>query len=321
MPRMLGRRLITAAVLVLCLLAPATAWAGEGEDEDEPFAAFALQGTNGYRIVVVAMADEAAGGPGRVVVLAVHKSRERFAYYQTKATVTTTGLQADFGALGRIDLVLAKSGGERNVRGLCGGRTKLERASYWGTFEFHGEQGFTEASASRIAYNPLAYFRFFFCRNEVDVSVADADDPGPGALLRAILRPTKRSALLLEVAKNRPEGRVLVQAGLGERRHGVAIARVVRMFAGASSFDYDRGLGTATLDPPVPFSGSANFRREAEEPRRWTGSLKVDLPGRANVSLTRPGLRPKLRRGSYSVSEFSLGRLGFGRPLALLEAP
>lgn len=318
---MLGRCLIAAAVLVLCLLGPATAWSGEDGDEDEPIASFAVKGTNGYRIVVFAMADEAAGGPGRVVVLAMHKSRERLAYYQAKAIVTATGLQADFGPLGRIDLVLAKSGGERTVCGLCSDRTKVERASYWGTFEFHGEQGFTEASANRIAYNPLAYFGLFFCSNEVDVDVADPEDPGPGAVLRAVAEPTQRSVLALEAVKNRPKGRVLLQAGLRERRNGILIARAVGKFADAPSLDYDRGLRTATLDPPAPFSGSARFRREGERSRRWTGSLRVDLPGRANVSLTRPDLQPTLRRGSYSVSEFSLGRPNLGRPLTLLEAP
>jgi hypothetical protein len=317
----LGKRLITAAILAFCLLAPATAWAGEDENEDEPYASFAVQGTNGYRIIVYAMAEDAAGGPGRILVVAMHKSRERMAYYQAKATVTTTGLQADFGALGRIDLVLAKSGGERTVRGLCGGRTKIERASYWGTFEFHGEQGFTEASANRIAYNPIAIFRLSFCSNEVDVAAAGPEDPGRGALLSALVGPSQRSALLLRAVKNHPEGRVLLQAVLGERRHGVLIARLVEMFADAPALEYDRGLRTATLDPPAPFSGSARFRREAERPGRWSGGLRVDLPGRANVALTRPDLHPKLRRGSYSVSEFSVDRPTLARPLALLEAP
>lgn len=318
---MLGRRLITAAVLVLCLLAPATAWAGESEEEDEPYASFALSGTNGYRIIVVAQANEVTGGPGRVVVLAMHKSRERLAYYLTKATVTRTGLQADLGALGRINLVFVNSGGERTVRGLCGGRTEIERASYWGTFEFHGEQGFTDVSASRIAYDPLGYFRLAFCSNDVDVDAAGPEDPGPGALLRAFVRPTQRSLLSLEAVKNHPDGRVLVQAALRERRPRIAIIRAVGMFFDAPSLEYDRGLRTATLDPPAPFSGSASFLREDERPGRWAGNLRVDLPGRANVSLTRPDLRPKLRRGSFSVSEFSLERPSFGRSLALLEAP
>ena len=66
--------------------------------------------------------------------------------------------------------------------------------------------------------------------------------------------------------------------------------------------------------------GTASFRRDAEGARRWSGNLRVDFPGNANVFLTRSELRPKLRRGSWSISDFSFDR-PFGRPLALLEAP
>lgn len=317
---MLGRRLISAAVLVLCLLAPASAWGGVEEDEeDRPYASFAVQGTNGYRLIVFAAAGE-PGEPGEIIVLAMHRSRERAAAYQTKAIVTPTTLYADLGSRGRISLGLAKTGIEKSVR-TCAGRAEIERATYWGTFEFHGEQGFSEASASRIPFNPLAYLSLFFCSKDIDVTASGSGDPGPGALLRGSTKLPKRSSLSLEAVKSRPGGRALIRTSLRERRDGIAIIRGVGMFPAAPSLDYDRGLSTATLAPPAPFSGSARFRRDSEGAGRWSGDLRVDLPGRANVSLTRPALRPRLRRGSYSVSDFSFERPALLRPLSLLQAP
>lgn len=316
-----GRRLIGAAVLVLCLLAPATAWAGEDED-DEPFASFAVKASNGYRIVVYAAAEaEDEPGPrGEVLLMVMNRGLDQLASYHTKAVVTPTTLQADFGRLGRIDLVLAKSSGTRRVPLRCGGRVPIEKANYWGTFEFHGERGFTEASANRIAFNPYAFLGLVLCDKEVDVNTAGPSNPGPGALLRAFGKTSRRSALVVEAVKNRPKGRVLVRASLGEQRGRIGIVRAVELKVSAPALDYDRGLRAAVLDPPAPFSGSARFRREAEGAARWSGNLRVDLPGRANVSLTRDELRPRLRRGSWSVFDL-FDRPSLGHPLALLEAP
>jgi hypothetical protein len=51
----------------------------------------------------------------------------------------------------------------------------------------------------------------------------------------------------------------------------------------------DRFLGRV-----APFAGSARFDLEAKAGRRWSGDLTVDMPGRADVSLTGPPLRASL---------------------------
>jgi hypothetical protein len=53
----------------------------------------------------------------------------------------------------------------------------------------------------------------------------------------------------------------------------------------SSAFDFASPLRTATLAPPVPFTGQATFRRNANPANRWTGNLSVDFPGRADVPL------------------------------------
>ena len=41
----------------------------------------------------------------------------------------------------------------------------------------------------------------------------------------------------------------------------------------------------ATISPPAPFSGTGTFSREAGKAARWTGDLKVELPGFGDVPL------------------------------------
>lgn len=58
-------------------------------------------------------------------------------------------LRADLGAVGRIDLTLVPSGVKKQARSACEKRSvSYEGATYEGTFEFHGEEGFTDLSAS-----------------------------------------------------------------------------------------------------------------------------------------------------------------------------
>lgn len=314
---MLGRCLITAAVLALCLLGPATALAAE--DEDEPFHTFVAKATNGYRVMVLAGAD--AGEPGEAFIFALHRSGERGAYYRTGARVTSTSVEADLGRLGRINLRLFKSGKAREARLRCTtGRVDYEKATYYGTFEFHGEQGFTDASANRIAYDIRPFGNLFACGNQAIIDAADPEQPETGALLRGHARRGTR-AFMLEAVKNRQQGRVLVRASLRERRAKLAIVRSVGLYAAPTALDYEPKLNAAELSPPAPFSGTARFRRDATATGRWTGTLRVDFPGQRNVSLVRADLDPTLRRGSWHVRGGGSDRPVLGRPLALLEAP
>ena len=62
----------------------------------------------------------------------------------------------------------------------------------------------------------------------------------------------------------------------------------------ASVFGFEPGLGTATLEPRAPFSGSAVFHRGARPANRWRGDLSVDFPGLSDVSLAGTKMRANL---------------------------
>lgn len=306
-------------VLGLCLLAPAAAPAAVEEDEGA-IAAFRLQASNGYGVYVLA-SRQPGDARGRMLIL-VGSKRGGAVIYGTSAVVEETGIRADLGELGRIDLEYVPLPGKEKYS--CGSEDEvsyLSRGEYRGVFELHGEEGYTEARRTRLSADESILYDLV-CGESV-VTFADATGPGlPGARFRATLRRGEDSALNFEIKKNRPAGPAAFSVAVRERRGKIMIRREIEGTVGAGSFRYDPRLRTATVSPPAPFDGSATFRREAPRRNRWRGDLTIDLPGRADAPLVQPGLRFRLVHARWTKSLNRASRpAAFGRPLALLEAP
>lgn len=73
--------------------------------------------------------------------------------YAALTTVSPTKLEADLDALGRISLDIVPTGVEKTLRSRCGGETVTFEK---GTFEFRGEEGFTEVTAGSRSTSPSA---------------------------------------------------------------------------------------------------------------------------------------------------------------------
>jgi hypothetical protein len=101
------------------------------------------------------------------------------------------------------------------------------------------------------------------------------------------------------VIKNRPKARAHYEVGISEMSNGISIGRFAGLVTPAGTFTYDPKVLTATLSPPAPFSGSAQFHRSAKPANRWSGNLTVDLPGRAGVKLTGGGLTARLAHAHW----------------------
>lgn len=295
---MLGKRSLAVALLALCLLAPASAAAAEEEFEGA-FGAFTLKASNGYRVSVLASSRHADGRGELLIFVGAKRSS---VLYATKATVTPTAIEADLGELGRIDLEYVPTGVMEKVRSRCDDDVgTFEKASYRGTFEFRGEEGFTKASATRVPVDN----RFLIDLICGGTGFSETRGAGlPGARLRVLPKHGKTSALDFELRKNRPSARSLLSVQVRERRHGIDISRGIETLAGSAAFDYDPLLRMATVAPPVPFDGSATFDRDARSANRWTGNLTVDLPGRSNVALAGPGLGASLVHARWSKPVF-----------------
>ena len=319
---MLGRLLggVAVALVLAAWVPPATTLAVE---EDESVSAvLSLKASHGYRLMVLADNDGDDPGQvqGNVIILAFNHRHKRSAAYLTKGVVTTEKLKVDLGKLGRIDLGLVKSGKEVKARAPAPCNREMfeyEKTSYRGSFVFRGEAGYTSVRASRVPVSPQLWINLV-CSNHFEVKAEELPPATRGARLGAELRGKGAGGTKFEVVRNRPGGRTLVSAVVSERRHGIAIARGTEFLTGGATFAYDSSLSTASVDLPAPFSGSASYRRDAKPSHRWEGNLTVDLPGRPNVPLVRPGLRPTLVPAIWSVEPPSfdyrlrtLGRMAY----------
>jgi hypothetical protein len=292
--RVRGGRAATALGVLLAFSAvavvvPAPA-AATDSDLKHAFA-FRVEASNGYDILAFA-SNQRADGQGDIALIVSRGNAS--VIYVAAARLTATSIEADLGRLGEVSLEVMPSGKTRKVRMSCEGEgpetVSFEPQSYRGSFEFHGEEGFTEATTS----SPTEYTRFFF--DLICGSVGGGESYGarlPGARLG--LRSHRGSShLRLQVNKNRPGARARFEVESKEERQGIWISRTRTLRAGAGAFDYDRLLETATLAPPAPFSGHATFHRGAATANRWSGNLTVDLPGRSDVPLTGAGIEATL---------------------------
>ncbi len=275
------------AVLALgTLLAPVHAVALDSDLKGS--AIFWLKASNDYSILALA-ASERADGRGDIVLFVGGKRGG--AIYGAPATITPTKLEADLGDLGRISLDIVPSGVKRTLKSRCRDRpVTFEPDSYRGTFEFNGEEGYTAASTQRLE----EYARFWLDLGCGVFSSGEGSGHGlPGARLR-LVRGKRHHRLSLQANKNGPGARSRFEVEIHEKRGRIEISRSTTLWAGAAAFGYDPLLRTATLAPPAPFSGQATFHRGAAAANRWSGNLRVDLPGRSGVPLTDTGVRATL---------------------------
>lgn len=290
---MVGRRwskfVAGALTVATAMLVPVPGASAEGEPDTGAFNAFNLKASHGYRVMVLASSTKEYRN-GRVLIAVSRKGQE--VNYFAPAQVTDTSVEADLGALGRIDVTFQPSGEKGVAHPICdrSQRVTYSRGSYVGTIDLRGEEGYTRVRAESAPYS-LHPFIDFICPG---YSHNETFGHGvSGARLRARMK-AGGERIELQVNQNRPGARVRIGASTDERRGEIWISREVTSFLPAASFGFAPDLRVASLRPPAPFSGSAHFLRTAAPPNRWTGSLALDFPGRSNVSLAGTRFRATL---------------------------
>jgi hypothetical protein len=260
-------------------------------------ASFQLQGTNGYQIQFGGF-SERLDGRGEISIGVARNRHAGVAFYSAPGIVSESFVKADLGPFGRVDLALHPSGHQRKIHVACSRQSyTFEPATYEGIVEFRGEHGFTAAHATRT---PLVPFTSFCGAGG---GYGESRGSGePGARLGGISFEHGRK-LTFQVNKNHARGRVKYSAEIRERRHGISIYRAVGGYAGASAFQFAADLRTASLDPPLPFSGSASLTPNPNSVApTWRGDLAVDFPGRSGVRLAGPGVHVNIDHACFSVS-------------------
>jgi len=294
-------RRVLSAVSVVTIAAVALLPGGAIADVVGASGAFTLQGSHGYSITVLAYSRR-ADGRGQVLVSA-HRRRADVTYF-APATVTDALIEADLGAVGEISVAFVPSGSIAEEKTGCskGDFVQFDAGTYQGTIEFHGEEGYTEASATQV---PLEFKPFFepVCSGvSVSGETTAFGAPGtPGARLR-VRSIAPRRHLSVQFNENRPGARMTFEAHTSERHGRVVISRSIQGAAPGGAFAFGDDLRLARIDPPTPFSGSAAFHRNVPLSSRWTGSLAIDFPGRSNVPLTGPGFRASLVHARRTAS-------------------
>jgi hypothetical protein len=281
------RRLISsllATVALAALLAPA---ASADETLKQGLeGSFALKATNGYKFS--ALIGSTGEGNGLLILSVARKGGG--ATYLAHGEVTKEHVHFDLGSLGLIDLAVHRTGRNETVTPSCGEPVPAEGLEYTGTIEFHGEEGFTEASATRARLN---------LKPILDIICPGPAQGGTSFLNAAAVRleASLKGGPKLGLAQKRPGARVFYSASVEEREGSLRVERRVAGALSAGSFHAAPSLATATVTGTGSLSGKGTYAqtRHGKRPRgTWQGNLKVDFPGRAGVPIAGSGFKASL---------------------------
>lgn len=267
----------------------------------------------GYRVGLV-LPDE------RTAVFYVYKIKfagDRSAFLTTmyvvrsQASLARGVIRARFGSLGRFSLRFRPNGRverQDSVQSGCEGSPAFtEYGRFVGRGVFRGERGYLRLSLSGGEGAIVHSFR-------LSCEKGEADERLPGSLLGFVTPGSFFAAegdIALLYASSRRHGRFVgvaaghreeeppgaeVRVGSFEQRGKMAIGHYGFIAGGRGTLLTSLpGVhpATATLDPPAPFFGQADYREEAVASRRWTGDLGVEFPG-LRLPLAGPGFHARL---------------------------
>ena len=305
------RGVLALLAIAACVAAPAAPAMAEGEAETGAFGAFRLKGSNGYSIFAIAL-SKPNFRHGEMVLFVGRKGGS--AIYLAPAKVEPTAIEADLGAVGRVDVHFEPSGPPERIHARCeeNGSAVFEPGFWVGTIDFAGEEGFTRATVARTKAIVDPFFELAGCGMTM---IGEQGGHGiEGARLVARSASAHESAYL-QANKNHDGARVYLEADVEERHDGLIVDRQVGGYFPSAAFGFGPSLRTATLAPPAPFAGNATFHRNARPANRWTGNLTVDFPGRADVPLAGRSFKAALGHWKRTESARRNLRTNRGNPL------
>jgi hypothetical protein len=323
---------VIAGGLALCaataLLLPGVALADAGQNRQAPAAVDAfltLPGSHGFGLTLFVL-------PDRVAALSASKfvfgTGDETVSYSNAARGKPIGglngreLNVRFGRLGhfRGHFVTKSTKTQKPEPGCTGGTTIDENGFFVGSFDFHGERGFTDVHAIR-AQGSISRSGAQRC-----AETSRPRHPGREKARRAheakeregeirLLAGSESGHFTLQVDRLRGRGAndpasVTVSASSGETVGDLQIGRsvLIDIFGPTASSilqtpNRAEPLAEATLQPPAPFSGSAIFTWDDPTSASWTGDLAVSLPGAAPLLLTGNGIAAGACQGASDCTK------------------
>ncbi|HKO37634.1 MAG TPA: hypothetical protein VJU14_04630 [Solirubrobacterales bacterium] len=233
----------------------------------------------------------------REEIMLVVERKARSVEYVVPGEVTETGLKAQFGKLGVIEVAFTptKTRRVKPPKECKGEPSTLSEGLFVGTIRFRGERDYVRIEATR-AEGTMEISR----EPEWRCSSDDKPVPPPSAQPSSTLIPSerakpKREQASLFVAKGGCAcffaaftGRSEIEGDVDEfvafigvkieEREKMEITRGLSVLARPSRFVFDHDAGTARIDPPRPFTGTATYKRRPDRDL-WRSTLRVPLLG------------------------------------------
>lgn len=290
------------AAWIAMLILPVAASAAPGErvvsfEGPAPEARFFLKASNGYRVFV-------EGDDGKITVTV--DRRDVTAIYAVDGEVSTQGMSARIGSLGRIRVDFRPAGKPVQLvpSEQCRGKGQLVwEGIFVGTIRFRGESGYTRLARNRVR-GTTAVPRSWRCRPMRGNN--DAPPLGVPVLGAFTSHPHVGFAAITE---SEIEDLRFFVGGMFERRGSMRVERSASADGKPYTFDVQSDLSAATVSPPRPFSGTASYVRNADGSTSWSGNLSVALPGAGKVPLTGPNFTVELAKPKTPAE--LLGLIGF----------
>ncbi len=275
-------------VLFALLLQPATAL-GEVDGDGETTFEVPLQANHDLTAKLEADDDE--------IQLTVRKGRRQEVAYSAPGEVSADGISVHFGSLGEFVVTyqpfrtLETHGPNRH----CEGEPATTTEGYLrGTMRFRGEGDYVRIEASRVKGTLVLQPEWSCDYRNATVSRTLARTANEEATLGA---SSRRDAIQFGVFASRGEDErpsTFFFAGSLVVREKVGISRFTYAGTRSAGFEFDNRRGSAFVDPPAPFAGSAHYLRRPNAPDSWKGPLTVPLLGLGRVHLAGPGFNARM---------------------------
>jgi len=284
----MGRALGTLMLVFLAfVLQPATAFGVDGDGETT--FAVPLQANHGLSAKLEADDDE--------IELTVRKGAQHAVYF-ARGEVSAEGIAVKFGSFGEfvVDYQPFRTLEAREPGRRCEGEPQTTTEGFFrGTLRFRGERDYVRIEAARAKGTLVLHPRWSCDYGSAVASRARGreEDEDEATLVAS----SRRDPIGFGVFGSRKEDErpsTFFFAVSQEVREGVGISR--RTLAGARSagFRFDNRRGTALVNPPAPFAGSARYVRRPEARDGWSGSLTAPLLGLGRVRLAGPGFDARM---------------------------
>ena len=268
MRRAIASVLTALAVLALPVTAAGSPRADSAARQRGPgmFAVFELKANNGLTAQVLTSGntvDLEIAGHHQVVV------------YRVKGKVSKRGVSARFGNLGRVSVRFKPTGTKA--------AGPVREGVFVGTIKFKGERDYVRVDATRAKGSVLDTTRTG--HGQIANSSKAGEEPKKATLTAKAGGRVFRAAGIVE-----PSGRgtSVFSGGVSEKQGAMLIGRGAFVTGPPTSFVFDHAAGTATVQPPAPFSGTAALVTRPDGTKGWEGTLSVPLLGADPISLVGP---------------------------------